>query len=333
MKTASIMLQSLCVPCGCHCRYCLLSWNGKTVGADYAESERYAGRFYKWIRENRPELTFNFAFGYAMEHPDLFRAIDFMRSIGSVGGEFLQFDGMRFRDDRELTELAEGLAEHGVKHLNFTFYGLAAYHDRFAGRQGDFAYMRRVITAARRYGIAVSAGIPLTHENAAQIDDLIRLLKQDGMERISLFVPHGEGRGALLEPIRFAKPDLAALGEEAKGRFRSDIYRTEAEWVTGKGFRTAERRALLISLTPDTIRRFEDMAFEDVIAYVEGLDEAYYDAIPPLEELAEKYGDPHGEKFFRQRDLYHFYQRRYIAEHGLRLYDVTDERQCGSRRY
>ena len=66
---------------------------------------------------------------------------------------------------------------------------------------------------------------------------------------------------------------------------------------------------------------------------VEALDEAYYNAIPPLEQLADLYGDPDGDALYRQRDLFHRYQRRYIREHGLALYDVTDERQSGGRRF
>lgn len=51
------------------------------------------------------------------------------------------------------------------------------------------------------------------------------------------------------------------------------------------------------------------------------------------EYAMEMYGNLEGENFYRQRDLYHHYQKRYIQDHGLDLYDVTDERQYGSRRY
>ena len=58
MKTSTILIQNLCVPCNCHCRYCLLSWSNKLLGIDYERSEAYAKKFYEWIRENRPELEF-----------------------------------------------------------------------------------------------------------------------------------------------------------------------------------------------------------------------------------------------------------------------------------
>ncbi|MBQ3159944.1 MAG: hypothetical protein IJC00_05730, partial [Clostridia bacterium] len=100
MQTKSVMLQTLCVPCACRCRYCLLSWNGRTIGADYDRSQRFAERFYDWLQRERPDISFHFSFGYSMDHPRLFDALDFLNGIGSVGGQFLQCDGMAFRTEK-----------------------------------------------------------------------------------------------------------------------------------------------------------------------------------------------------------------------------------------
>ena len=102
MRTVSVNVMNLCVPCANRCRYCLLSYDGKVNGVDFKRSKAYAKRFYDWLRENRPDLSFLFGFGYSMDHPDLLGAIDFCRSIGSATGAFLQFDGMNFRTDGEL---------------------------------------------------------------------------------------------------------------------------------------------------------------------------------------------------------------------------------------
>ena len=75
MKTKGISLQTLCAPCNCHCRYCLLSWENNPVGLVYEESEEFAQAFYDWIKTNRPELEFNFSYGYSMDMPQMFRAI------------------------------------------------------------------------------------------------------------------------------------------------------------------------------------------------------------------------------------------------------------------
>ena len=65
----------------------------------------------------------------------------------------------------------------------------------------------------------------------------------------------------------------------------------------------------------------------------EALDDAYYAAFLTFAELAERYGDPAGEKLYRVRDLFAHYRTLYAAEHGIRPYDVTDERFSGSRRF
>lgn len=333
MKTTSIYVSNLCIPCNCHCRYCLLSWANKTVGVDYERSVVYAKRFHEWMKKNQPDMNFVFYYGYSMEHPHLLESIDFMKSIGSPGGEFLQFDGMKFRDEAEIEELLKGIMEHGIKMIDLTFYGTREYHDRFAGRKGDFDYMLHILSVANRMGLPVEADIPLTQENVNQIEELVKILQGYELEKISLFVPHAEGRGVTLNAIRFRKEDFDTLGEEMQNLINTNVYRTEADWVTNQNFVVHENRALAISLTPENIEQFEQMDFEQTISYLEELDETYYQTIPTLEELVKLYGDSNNTEYYSQRDLYLKYQRRYIAEHHLDIYDVNDERQCFSRRY
>ena len=156
MKTVSVNVMNLCVPCENRCRYCLLSYDGKIGGVDFKRSQEYAKRFYEWIQNSRPDLSFLFGFGYSMEHPNLFEAIDFCQSLGSPTGEFLQMDGMKFRSEQELAELLSNLKSHGIKLVNLTFYGTEWYHDRFAARNGDFRLMMNTIKAANSVELNVT---------------------------------------------------------------------------------------------------------------------------------------------------------------------------------
>ena len=70
-----------------------------------------------------------------------------------------------------------------------------------------------------------------------------------------------------------------------------------------------------------------------IIAEVEALDDAYYAAFPSFKELLDRYGDKAGDKLYSRRDLFHRCRQQYAREIGIEVYDVTDERQCGSRRY
>ena len=135
-----------------------------------------------------------------------------------------------------------------------------------------------------------------------------------------------------MDSVRASLDDLAALSECNKKLLNRTIYKTEAEWVT-EAFAPETHRSLLISLTPENIGALEQTPIDRVIADAEALDDAYYSAIPPLEVLAGQYGDRNSAKLYSRRDLFWHYQKRYIHDHGLRLYDVTDERQTGSRRY
>lgn len=333
MKTVSINVMNLCVPCENRCRYCLLSYNGSVDGADYKRSEEYAKRFYSWLRINRPDLTFLFGFGYSMEHPNLLGAIQFCQSIGSPTGEFLQFDGMKFRSNTALHQLLLDLKAGGVKHINMTFYGTEKYHDRFAARAGDYRFMMNALRIGSDLGLEMSVGVPLTHENVAQADPLLKELQQYKPKRVYYFIPHCEGRGKSLEDVRFTSTDFSSLSETVKAHFNMERFRPEKDWVTSAPHPLPHRRVLTLTLTKDNIDLFEQMSFDETIAFLEQLDNAYYDAIPNLNELIKLYGDPVGEKLYSQRDLLLTYQRRYIADHHLTLYDVNDERQCFSRRF
>ena len=332
MKTVSIYVMNLCVPCENRCRYCLLSYDGNVSGVDYKRSEKYAKRFYDWLRENRPDLSFLFGFGYSMEHPNLLDAIDFCRSIGSATGEFLQFDGMKFRTNEELELLLRQLKEHGIKLIDLTFYGTEAYHDRFAARSGDYRLMMRTLEMANQIDLDVTVSIPITHENSDQIDALIAALNQYRTRRIACFIPHGEGRGKLLESVRFSVEDYNQLSDDIRGRINWNRFKTEGQWLRD-GFPATEKRMLAVTLTPENVGFFEGLSFEETIAYLERLDDDYYTAIPTLEELAKRYGNPKGDRYYSARDLYLNYQRRFIEDHKIEIYDMNDERQCFSRRF
>lgn len=333
MKTQSILVQNLCVPCACRCRHCLLSWDGRPVGVDWDRGAAFAKRFKAWLAENRPELRFAYTFGYSMEHPDLPAVLALLRALGSPQAEFLQCDGMRMREEAECAVLADMLASEGVKRLNFTFYGLADSHDRFAHRPGDHALLLRMLRAGAAAGLAVSAGIALTAESAPEVDALITELRNNGCARVSLFVPHAEGRGAALEPIRLSKADLDRLSPDARALLDRRVYRTEAEWVAARDTAPETERMLLLSLRADNFARYEAAPPDALIAELETLDDQYYASFPPFQALAERYGDPNGTRFFRLRDLFARYRLRFAAEEGVSVYDVTDERFSGSRRY
>ncbi len=278
-------------------------------------------------------MSFQFYFGYSMEHPALLDAIDFAKSIGSAGGEFLQFDGMKFRDESEIRTLLKNIMDHGIQVINLTFYGTQEYHDRFAGRKGDFAYMLNILQAANHLGLKVTVGIAITAENAGQMEALIALLGMYQVHNQYLFVPHSEGRGACLESIRLTADIYNGMSKSVKRYFNSERFKSEKQWLTEGIFSQKQKRILGISLTSENIGLLEQEDFAQTITRLEDMDTQFYERIPSLEELARKYGNIHGGKFYSERDLYLHYQACYMKENAIDVCDMNDERFYFSRRF
>lgn len=331
MRTTSLNVLNLCVRCYNHCKYCLLSWDGKCLGIDYARSVEYARDFYKWIKNAHPEINFVYYFGYSMDHPDLPEAIKFMQETNSPGGEFLQFDGMRMRSRAELSKLLGSIKELGIKLINFTFYGTQEYHDKFAGRKGDFELMMNSLEIALEKGLNVEVGIPITKENISQVDELIKMLPEDKI-RIFLFTPHSGGRGITLLDAKITMDDYEGLSPTAKQHFNRNNNKTPSEWLDSD-LPAVENRVLTLSLLPSNMEYLERLSFENTLNELERMDEDYYSIVPDFQSLLDMYADSNDRRLYSRKDLYLLYRRRYIADNKLTVLDVTDERFSGSLRY
>lgn len=331
MKTTSLNILNLCVRCYNHCKYCLLSWDGKCLGIEYERSVVYARKFYNWLKNTHKDIHFTYYFGYSMDHPDLPNAIKFMQETNSPSGEFLQFDGMKMRTRAELDSLFTIIAELGVKLIDFTFYGTKEYHDQFAGRKGDFALMMDSVEIALDKGLNVEVGIPITKENLSQIDTLLSQLPQDKI-KIFLFTPHSGGRGSHLSDAKITLDDYEKLSSNAKRYFNRNRNQTPVEWLHS-GESAPQNRVLTLSLLPSNIDFLENQTFEDTLRDLEKLDEDYYDKIPDFQSLLERYAAPEDMHLYSKKDLYLLYRKKYMEEEKINVLDVTDERFSGSLRY
>lgn len=331
MQTTSLNILNLCVRCYNHCKYCLLSWDGKCLGIEYERSVAYARDFYDWIKTAHKDINFTYYFGYSMEHPDLLNAIKFMQETNSPGGEFLQFDGMKMRTREELNDLLTRIKEQGVKLIDFTFYGTKEYHDRFAGRKGDFELMMNSLEIALEIGLNVEVGIPITKENISQIDELLKLLPEDKI-RIFIFTPHSGGRGINLLNSKINADDYESLSPKAKVYFNRGKNQTPTEWKESY-LSEVDKRVLTLSLLPTNIERLEQQSFEETLKELEKMDDDYYNSVPNFQSLLKIYADSDDRRLFSRKDLYLLYRKRYISENNINVLDITDERFSGSFRY
>ena len=329
MKTVSVNIQNLCAPCHAACRHCLLDSRHKATGVDYSRGEAFARKFYNWLNENRPELHGMYYVGYCMDFPEAEQfAACFLEQTGMT---HFMFDGIAIRKEAETQAFLLSLRTAGIRRLHFTFYGLPTYHDRFAGRKGDFAYIMQTAEIARTIGMSASAGIMVTMENLDQMEALISVLTDVGITDITSILPHGKGRGYGLSDVRLTEAGYRQLPNSIREKLPRDRYRTEGEWLAQGSFPKHTVRHLTLSLALENIDRLEQMHPADIISELEAMDDIFYSKLPDIATLARLYGKPENTQLFRFRDLYLQWQKRYMEEHPI-FPDMTDERYSFSTR-
>lgn len=325
METASLLIANYCVPCHSFCRYCLLASCGKATGVDYMAGEALGGRIIREMKDARPDLHCSYYIGYCMDTPDLPEFLRFSREYQAPVAKFLQMNGFAFREEPELAELMGSIRENGVELIDLTFYGLEEYHDRFAGRKGDFWFLLRMLDQAVKAGLQVNVSIPLIRENLSQIPELYEMLSTYPLRRCACFLPHSKGRGRTISEQRITKQEFEQLPEKIRNSFSRMKHRTEAEWIASGETAEFVKRSLILVLTPENFEKYNRMGAAETLAELEAMDDRYLQEMPPVQELARMYGDPQNQQLFRIRDLALIWQQRHIAETGNRIYDMHDE--------
>lgn len=333
METISIGIQNLLAPCNCACRYCLLQSCKKADGIEYYRGEKVAERFVRWGKEKGfTNLPFYYI-SYCAEYPELFNNIAFNKSIGFAGASFLQCNGIKVRSRSETDEFVVKLKAAGITMIDTTFFGNERYHDQFAARAGDYKFMLQLAESAEQHQITCSPSVVVTEENKGMLDDLFDILgKIADIHNIHSFLPDYRGRGYLMENSRLTQKSYEMLSDKVKSTIKISRYKTESEWLSIGKLPEYTKRALVITLRKDNIEVFENMTCDEIVEYVEKLDDDYYRIIPTINELAEIYGDKNNTKLYRLRDLFWMWQKRYIEENHIKIYNVTDERFCNTVR-
>lgn len=325
------------VPCSCACRYCLLRSHKKAEnGVPYERGKEMAFRFDEWRKKRKPaDFWLSYTIGYCADYPELVDNIAFNKAFDYIGFRYLQINGIRFRSEPELFQYLKDAKDAGVTHVDTSFYGLEEYHDRFAARKGDFQYLIKILKVVQKLDLKPQISIPLFEDNKDQIEELVSLLEEYvGSEgAFHIFLQDYRGYGEHLERVRLLRRSYEALPNKIKRYMNLSRYKTEEKWLRDGNFPKYTSRNLHLVLGPDTIDMLEKMTCDEIVDYLVGLDEAYYEAIPDIHTLAGLYGNIKSQKLYRQRDLQWKWQKRYIADHNLKLHDVTDERLCGSMRF
>lgn len=331
MKTVSVSIENLCVPCHCGCKHCLLDSRHCATGVAYERGKAFAARFYEWMKRERTDLGGMYYVGYCNEFPQLCDHVAFVKTI-MPDFDFLQFNGMAFREEQALHRLLESVRGSGIRLVDLTFYGTEACHDRFAGRAGDFQYLLTILRICEKIRLDVVISVALTMENRDQMEELFEILSHYRHRQCTVFLPHAKGRGEAMSELRLTKEAYDSLPEIVRTNFMRIPHRTEAEWIARGVFPKAQRRALTLALMPENIDLLEQMEPAQIIRELEAMEDSYYGAIPTMTELARMYGRPDSSQLFRLRDLYLQWQKRYLNENPISVPDMNDEHHSFSIR-
>ena len=327
--TKTIQLFNLCVPCGCFCKHCLLSYDGKIVGVDYYRGLNYAKGFNHWLKEFHKDINFTYYFGYSMDTKNLIDSIDDLKELNSAMSSFLQLNGIKIRNKNELKDYLLDLKNHGIKLIDLTFYGIKETHDKFAGRKNDYEYLLSILDIANEIGLDTEVSIAITKENLNEIDLLVETLESKA-SNLFIFIPHCYGRGIELLNSKITIDDYNHLSNTSKKYFNRNNFKTEEEWFKTK-LEIKYEKILCLSLLKSNIEDLEKMNYSEIFQELEKMDNDFYSKIPTFELLLKLYHNYSNKCLYSKKDLYALYRKRYIKENKLAIEDI-DERYTNSIR-
>lgn len=311
MKLHSIAIENLMVPCSNYCRYCLLSCNNDVNTEDYHKTEEFIRRIQTEM--NELNINFNYYIGYCMDTPYLNDYLKLCREFNYSSADFLQLNGLRFRNLASLGEFIYNLKDNGIKLVDLTFYGTREFHDRFAGRKGDFDYLVDIIRTCNRLFVPVEISMPLFKDNLDQAEELYHFLNTLDIQRSFIFLPHSKGRGFRLENKRIDLNDYLSLPEVIKDNFTKIPVKTEAMWLEENDFPQEENRILTMVLKNNT--DYLDLTAQEILDNLKEKDDYFYSKLPDNKTLAKMYGNSDSQLMYRKRDLIIKYRQLWAREH------------------
>jgi radical SAM protein with 4Fe4S-binding SPASM domain len=142
--------------------------------------------------------------GEPLVRPDVLDLAEFAMSLGvrvtfSTNGTLI--------DQKK----AERIAKIGVTYVGISIDGGEERHDLFRGRKGAFRDAIRGIRNCRAAGIRVGVRFTVTKDNVGEIDDVFKVVEDEGIGRLCLYHLVYSGRGAYLSGIDLETPEKRQL--------------------------------------------------------------------------------------------------------------------------
>ena len=149
--------------------------------------------------------------GEPLVRPDVLDLAEFAMSLGvrvtfSTNGTLID------------KKKAERIARIGVTYVGISIDGGEERHDRFRGKKGAYRDAIRGIRNCRDAGIRVGVRFTATKDNLGEIDDVFRVVEDEGIGRLCLYHLVYSGRGAYLSGIDLEVEEKRQLMNKLIGR-------------------------------------------------------------------------------------------------------------------
>jgi len=307
-------------PCAHICRYCLISESRKRSGLPFARFEQLVHRFHDWRQAERADLEIGVFVGPSFDYDlETLKGVARLRERRGAKFRIINLGGLRIRRGEELSSWLRERRDAGIVGLHTSLAGFGAIHDRWNGRAGDFDYQITMLRLGGEHGMMRQEKLFLTKNTLPVFDRLLDLLDTiPGELRDRSASPFFyAGLATRYEDERLTEEDRDNLpdriNELRPGKFGT--WLSEREWIPVMRESATQPRRLVLKLDVDesNIDRLERMSCEAVFAQREFEYQASYSAIPALDELCERYGDPENRRIYimsrdvegRWLDLHH----------------------------
>jgi hypothetical protein len=292
-------------PCAHICRYCLISESRKRSALPFSRFEQLVHRFHDWRQAERPDLEIGVFVGPSFDYDlETLKGVARLRERRGAKFRIVNLGGLRIRRGDELTSWLEERLDAGIVGLHTSLAGFGAIHDRWNGRAGDFDYQVTVLRLGGERGMIRQEKLFLTKDTLPVFDRLLDLLdsipgKLCGRSASPFFYA---GLAIRYENKRLTEEDRDNLPERINelrpGKFGT--WLSEREWIPVMLETATRPRRLLLKLDVDenNIDRLENTPCEEIFARRELEYQASYSAIPELDELCKRYGDPENRRIY-----------------------------------
>jgi hypothetical protein len=292
-------------PCAHICRYCLISESRKRSALPFARFEQLVHRFHDWRQGERPDLDIGVFVGPSYDYDiETLKGIARLRERRGARLRILNLGGLRIRRDEELAAWLHERRAAGIVGFHSSLAGCGETHDRWNGRRGDFEYQLEILRLGSRCGMVRDEKLFLTQNTLPLFDRLLEILDAIPGElrsrTVSLFFY--AGLATRYEDERLTEDDRDRLPQrinELRPR-RFDTWLSEREWIPVMLETAGKPRRLTLKLDVDetNIDCLERTSCEEVFDTLEREYQESYRAVPSLDELCSRYGDPTNRRIY-----------------------------------